>query len=352
MASVHRLFTRVILFIIIMAPAFVGCTPSEAVPAQAEDLQAQIPSAEAPLSFRETVDTIMPSVVYILVEQTLLDGDVAYGSGSGVIMRSDGYVLTNRHVVDGADRIEATLQDRTVLEATEFWVDDALDLAVVKFEASGLPEAEFADPRLLSVGDWVVAVGHPFGVSPETAGATVTAGVVSNTGLAFYIGDFAYYNVIQTDAAINPGNSGGPLVNLAGEVVGINSAGVPGAQNVGFAIGARSAEKVFNDLIEYGDARRPYFGANLGEITPEVACRECLEQRIGVRVFNVVESGPAWEAGLRENDVIIAVDGEEVFSVSEFVIILWSRSAGDELDLTVVSDNQEREVTVVLAERR
>ncbi|MFW6057055.1 MAG: S1C family serine protease, partial [Chloroflexota bacterium] len=330
MASVHRLFTWV-LVLIIVAPVFAGCTASGAVPAQAEDPQAQAPFADAPLSFRETVDTIMPSVVYILVEQTFEDDDVAYGSGSGVIMRSDGYVLTNRHVVEGADRIEVTLQDRTVLEATEFWLDDALDLAVVKFEASGLPEAEFADPRQLKVGDWVVAVGHPFGVSPETAGATVTAGVVSNTGLAFYIGEFAYYDVIQTDAAINPGNSGGPLVNLAGEVVGINSAGLPGAQNVGFAIGARPAEKVLNDLIEYGDVQRPYFGANLGEITPEVACRECLEERIGVRIFNVVEGGPAWRAGLRDNDVITSVDGEEVFSVSQFVIILWSRSAGDRL---------------------
>ncbi len=336
------------LLLIVAAPMLPGCAPSEAVPGQAEDSQGQAPFADAPLSFRETVDTIMPSVVYILVEQTLVDGDVAYGSGSGVIMRSDGYVLTNRHVVAGADRIEATLQDRTVLEATGFWLDDALDLAVVKFEASGLSEAEFADPRQLNVGDWVVAVGHPFGVSPETAGATVTAGVVSNVGLAFYIGDFAYYDVIQTDAAINPGNSGGPLVNLAGEVVGINSAGLPGAQNVGFAIGARSAEKVFKDLVEYGDVLRPYFGANLGEVTPEVACRECLEQRIGVRVFNVVEGGPAWEAGLRENDVITSVDGEEVLSVSQFVILLWTRSAGDELDLTVVSDNQERAVTIVL----
>ncbi len=350
MASVHRLFAWVLLLVIAVAMLW-GCAPSEAMPAQAQDQEAQSPFADAPLSFRDTVDTIMPSVVYILVEQTLLDGDVAYGSGSGVIMRSDGYVLTNGHVVDGADRIEVTLQDRTVLEATDFWLDDALDLAVVKIEASGLPEAGFADPRLLNVGDWVVAVGHPFGVSPETAGATVTAGVVSNTGLAFYIGDFAYYNVIQTDAAINPGNSGGPLVNLAGEVVGINSAGLPAAQNVGFAIGARSAEKVFSDLVEYGDVLRPYFGSNLGEITPEVACRECLEQRIGVRVFNVVEGGPAWEAGLRENDVITSVDGEEVLSVSQFVIILWSRSAGDALDLTIVRDNQEREVTVVLGER-
>ena len=350
MASVHRLWAWVLL-LLITVPMLWGCAPSEAVPAQAQDNEPQVPVADAPLSFRETVDTIMPSVVYILVEQTLVDGDVAYGSGSGVIMRSDGYVLTNRHVVEGADRIEMTLQDRTVLEASEFWLDDALDLAVVKFEAAGLPAARFGNPGSLNVGDWVVAVGHPFGVSPETAGATVTAGVVSNTGLGFYIGDFAYYDVIQTDAAINPGNSGGPLVNLAGEVVGINSAGLPGAQNVGFAIGARSAKKVFEDLVEYGDVRRPYFGANLSEITPEVACRECIEQRIGVRVFNLVEGGPAWEAGLRENDVITSVEGEEVLSVSQFVIILWSRSAGDELDLTVVRDNQEREVSVVLGER-
>jgi serine protease Do len=201
------------------------------------------------------------------------------------------------------------------------------------------------------VGDWVVAVGHPFGVSPDMAGATVTAGVVSNIDLSFFIGDTAYYDVIQTDAAINPGNSGGPLVNLAGEVVGINSAGNPAAQNVGFAISARSARKVFNDLKEFGDVHRPYLGANLGEVTPEIACTECIERRIGVRLFNVVEDGPAWDAGLRDNDVIVTINGEEVTSVSEFVVILWSLNAGEPVDLEVFRGGQTLDVTVVLGER-
>jgi len=307
-----------------------------------------MPASGVPASFGDTVEQVMPSVVYLLVEMQVSDGGTVMASGSGVIMSEDGYVLTNRHVVGGATSIDVTLQDRSNVPVEDFWVDELLDLAVVKLDATGLPAAGFADPSTLRIGDWVVALGHPFGLSPGQGGATVTAGIVSNLGRAFYVGDTPYYDAIQTDAAINPGNSGGPLVNLDGEVVGINSAGNLEAQSVGYAINVRTARKVYEDLVQYGEVRRAFMGAKLGELTPEVACSECLSRRIGVRVFDIVAGGPAAVAGLQENDVIVGADGEEIFSVTQLITVLWSKNVGDSVDLVFYRGGDRGEVSVVL----
>ena len=290
----------------------------------------------------------MPSVVYFLVEVDIEGSGTFMASGSGVIMSEDGYVLTNRHVVEGATSVDATLQDRSTVPVEDFWVDDLLDLAVVKLDGTGLPAASFADPSTLRVGDWVVALGHPFGLSPEQGGATVTAGIVSSLGRAFFIGAIPYYDAIQTDAAINPGNSGGPLVNLDGEVVGINSAGNPEAQSIGYAINVRTARRVYEDLVEFGEVRRTYIGARFGDLTPEVVCAECLSRRVGVRLFEIVEGGPASTAGLLENDVVVGADGEEISSVTQLVAVLWSKKIGDTVELAVYRDGNRIEATVVL----
>jgi len=302
----------------------------------------------APESFGDIVDQVMPSVVYVLVEYEIEGGQSLLSSGSGVIMSEDGYVLTNRHVVEGATTVDVTLQDRSTRPVEGFWIDDVLDLAVVKLDAEGLPQAEFAteSPR---VGDWVIALGHPFGLSPSAAGATVTAGIVSSIGRAFSIGSILYYDVIQTDAAINPGNSGGPLVNLDGEVVGINSAGTPGAQSVGFAISSGTVERVFDDLVQYGEVRRPLFGANPYELTPEIACRECLERRVGVVLYDVFPGGPADVAGLADGDVVVSVDGQDVVSVTQFVAAVWAKRPGDEISMVAYRGGTRLDVTVILA---
>ncbi len=191
-------------------------------------------------------------------------------SGSGVCLNPDGFILTNRHVVENATVVEVTLPDRTVYEASAIWMDDIMDLAVIKIDAGDVATLEFADPDSISVGDWVLAIGHPLGISPLQGGATVTTGIVSNLGRSFFIDAIPYYDIIQTDAAINPGNSGGPLVNLAGEFIGLNSAGVLGAENIGFAIHVATARHIFEDLVEFGESHHPFLGATVADIEPSM----------------------------------------------------------------------------------
>ncbi|MDD4875995.1 MAG: trypsin-like peptidase domain-containing protein [Dehalococcoidales bacterium] len=151
-------------------------------------------------------------------------------------------------------------------------------------DVKDMPTVEFGNSEEIQVGDWVIALGHPLGLSPDEGGATVTVGIVSNLGRSFTIQDIPYYDIIQTDAAINPGNSGGPLINLAGELVGINSAGAGEAENINFAINITTAQRVFDDIIQYGRVIRPYLGAFLNDITPAIACEYCLAKRVGAVV--------------------------------------------------------------------
>lgn len=303
-------------------------------------------------SFSDTVDKVMPSVVFIFVEKEAdIFGQAMRGSGSGVILHSDGYILTNRHVVEDADKIEVTLQDRSVYEASGIWLDDILDLAVVKIEEQNLDTAEFGDPASIRVGDWAIALGHPLGLSPEEGGATVTVGVVSNLGRSLYIEQVPYYDVIQIDTAINPGNSGGPLVNIRGEVIGINSAGAGDAQNINFAINVRTARRVFEDLVAYGRVLRPYLGVHLGDITPEVACDLCLSNRIGTVITSVELNGPADLAGLQKDDVIVQFGEKEIISTITLINELWAYRFGDKVIVTFWRGDTEMKTTVTLTER-
>jgi serine protease Do len=309
-------------------------------------------TTSAPPSFSDVVEEVMPSVVYILAEvETSQPGQFLSASGSGVILRSDGYILTNRHVVEDAQRVEVTLQDRHIYEASDVWIDDLLDLAVVKIDARGLPAAEFGDPATLRVGDWVIALGHPIGLSPEEGGATVTVGIVSNLGRSFSISGTPYYDVIQTDAAINPGNSGGPLINLEGEVIGINSAGAQQAQNINYAINVSTARRVFEDLVEYGRVIRPYLGAYLDDITPSVACEFCLEKRVGAVVIYVTPGSPADRAGIHQHDVIVRFGGEEITSATSVLRELWQHEVGDSIEVIFWRGEVEMETAITLAEQ-
>jgi serine protease Do len=303
-------------------------------------------------SFSSVVDKVMPSVVYILVEIPAEPPDeFGLASGSGVILRPDGYILTNRHVVENARRAEVTLQDRQVFTVSDIWTDDILDLAVIKIDANGLPTAKFGDPDSVKVGDWLVALGHPLGLSADEGGATVTAGIVSNLGRSFTIGGIPYYDVIQTDTAINPGNSGGPLVNLNGEVVGINSAGLGEAQNINFAINVATARQVFEDIVQYGRVLRPYLGAVLDDITPAIACEYCLEKRVGAIILSVEPDSPAYNAGLEKNDVIVQFAGEEIITAAQLVKVLWRKNVGTSVDVIFWRGEEEYQTTIILAER-
>jgi serine protease Do len=305
-----------------------------------------------PRTFSTIVTKVMPSVVYIFVEvETGQPGQFVGGSGSGVILRSDGYILTNRHVVENARRAEVTLQDRSVYEVSDIWLDDILDLAVIKIDVGSLPTARFGDPEEIRVGDWVIALGHPLGLSPAEGGATVTVGVVSNLGRSFTLQGIPYYDIVQTDAAINPGNSGGPLVNLAGEVIGINSAGVGEAQNINFAINVATAQRVFEDILQYGRVARPYLGAFLDDIIPAVACEYCLIKRLGAIIVRVEPGGPADAAGLMENDIIVRFGGEEIISAAQLVKELWKHNVGESIDVIFWRGETEMETAIRLTRR-
>jgi len=317
-----------------------------------------VPSGTTPTSFSQIVEDITPSVVYITASVGL-----SSSSGSGVIMHEDGYILTNRHVVEDATSIEVTLQDRRVFEvnpATSRWMDDMSDLAVIKVNCdSALPAATFADYTEIKVGDWAVAVGHPLGLSPSDGGATVTAGIISNLDRAFTIGTTEYFDIIQTDAAINPGNSGGPLVNLDGDVIGINSAISGDAQNIGYAINVATAERVFEDLIDADhEVIRPFIGVTLDEVEPQKACDLSLVKTAGALIHSVVADSPADDAGILVDDVIIALEGispvkaeVEITSVSQLLRELWLYQADDTVKITVWRDGAETTVNLTLAVR-
>ena len=231
------------------------------------------------------------------------------GVGSGVIIDASGIVLTNNHVVEGADKVVVELPDGREFRATEIKTDPASDLAVVRLaDADGLPVAKLGDSDKLEIGDWVIAIGNPFEL--ET---TVSAGIISAKGRE--LGSVQRAKFLQTDAAINPGNSGGPLVNLAGEVVGINTAIASsngGYQGIGFAIPVNLAKWVGDQLVAKGRVQRGYLGVQIGALSSEMASKLKVKDRKGVLVNDVVAGSPASEAGVEELDVITSFDGQPV----------------------------------------
>ena len=275
------------------------------------------------------------------------------GSGSGVIVTTGGYILTNNHVVTDADRdkITVVLYDKRQLKARLIGTDPLTDLAVIKIDASGLPAAVLGNSDSLRVGQWVLAIGNPFNLY-----STVTHGIVSalargNLGV---IGDNQGYGVedfIQTDAAINPGNSGGALVNLRGEVIGINSAIATttyGFQGYGFAIPINLAKSVAEELIRSGKVSRGYIGVQIQPVDGVMAKSLGLEKPQGVLVYRLVEGGSAKAAGLREGDVILKVDGKPVNEPNELQAYVSTKRPGDRVTVTVYRDGKrfDREVTL------
>jgi len=228
------------------------------------------------------------------------------GAGSGVIISKDGYVLSNNHVVEGAKQVTVTLADQKEYPATVIGTDPKTDLAILKIDIDKeLPAAVLGDSELLKVGDWVVAIGNPFGLNH-----TVTSGIVSAKGRV--IGAGPYDDFIQTDASINPGNSGGPLFNMNGEVVGINTAIIPQGQGIGFAIPIHTAKPLIPQLVENGEITRGYLGVNIQNITPELAKALDVEEAQGALVADVVSSGPAEKSGIERGDIIIDFNGKTI----------------------------------------
>ncbi len=226
------------------------------------------------------------------------------GAGSGVIISQDGYILTNNHVVEGAREVTVTLADKNEYKAEIVGRDPKTDLAVLKIDAKkDLPAAGLGDSESLKVGDWVVAIGNPFGLNH-----TVTSGIVSAKGRV--IGAGPYDDFIQTDASINPGNSGGPLFNLTGEVVGINTAIIAQGQGIGFAIPVSTAKPLIPQLVSNGEITRGYLGVNIQTITPELAEALGIKETKGALVADVAADSPAEAGGLKRGDIIVQFDGK------------------------------------------
>ncbi len=303
-------------------------------------------------SFSSIVSKVIPSIVYIYVETDKVDsnGDPVNAAGSGVILRSDGYILTNRHVVEGAKTVEVTLENLRSYTASKVMVDDVVDMAVVKIDKTGLQALPMANPDSVNVGDWVVAIGHALGIAPVQGGPTVTDGIVSSLGRSFTIDTTQYYDVIQTSAAINPGNSGGALVNAYGELVGINSATVSGAENIGFAISVGTAKHVFDDLVQYGKGMHPFLGVQARDVSAQNARSQHVP--LESAFVDYVESGsPAEDAGLRANDAVISLGGEKIESAADLVKVLWRHDPGDSVVLVYSHRGLEVTKTIKLADR-
>jgi serine protease Do len=306
-------------------------------------------------SVADVVAKVMPAVAYVSVQYTdtsFFFQTAATKSGSGVVLSPDGYILTNNHVIDGYTKIEVSLpNDDTTYQAKLIGADPTSDLAVIKIDAHNLTTAQFGDASALRDGDWVIALGNALGL--VQGGPTVTLGIVSGLGRTFppsSQNQSAYYDVIQTDAAINPGNSGGPLVNLEGQVVGIDTFIASGAENIGFAIGANTASSVYNDLVKYGHVTRPYLGLSMEDLTPTLASQLGISIDKGVLVDYAAPGGPAAKAGIQTNDVITSFDGQNVTEASALIKLLWQYNVGDNVNITIWRGNSQQTVSVTLGQ--
>ncbi|MBD3184947.1 Do family serine endopeptidase [Candidatus Poribacteria bacterium] len=271
--------------------------------------------------------------------------------GSGVIISSDGYILTNNHVVENAEQIKVSLQDKHEYSAEVVGKDKETDVAVIKIDAEGLPAAKLGRSDDLQVGQWVLAIGNPLRLSH-----TVTAGIISATGRS-NVGLATYEDFIQTDASINPGNSGGPLVNIKGEVIGINTAiatasGIPGNIGIGFAIPINMALNIKDQLIETGKVVRGWLGIQLQEVTMDIAEKYGLDDPQGVLVASLVgEDGPAEKAGIEAGDLIIEFDDQEVIDSAHLKRLVAAADPGDKVGVVVIRDGDEKSFRVKLGER-
>ena len=267
------------------------------------------------------------------------------GVGSGVIISADGTVITNNHVVEGADSVTVKLSDGREFKATDIKTDPASDLAVLRLKgAKNLPVAKLGDSEELAIGDWVLAIGNPF--EQEN---TVSAGIISGKGRSF--GRIQRSDFLQTDAAINPGNSGGPLVNLEGEVVGINTAiasNSGGYQGIGFAIPVNQAKWVTSQLIERGNVERGYLGVVIAPVTSDLAANLNARAGQGVVVAQVMPDSPAAEAGVEEQDVIVAFNGERVSGPRELQEAVERTEIGKQRSITVLRDGKEKKLGIVI----
>ena len=298
------------------------------------------------------VDNVSKSVVNIasvrMLQDQLFRVFPVEGVGSGVVIDEKGYILTNNHVIDDAERLKVTLTDGRVFRGKVAGSDEVTDLAVIKVEAEQpLPAAELGNSDDLKAGQIVVAIGNPFGL---TGGPAVTAGIVSSLNRSIQARS-GVLEFIQTDAAINPGNSGGPLVNTKGEVIAINTANMPYAQGIGFAVPINIAKSILKELVEKGRVTRPWIGVASMKVTPQLARYYGLPVSDGALIAKVEPYSPADDAGLRKGDIIEGIDGNRVEDPTQIASHVRKKQVKDQLTLTVNRYGRQLQVPVQVDER-
>ena len=282
------------------------------------------------------------------------------GLGTGVIIDASGFILTNDHVISGAEKITVTLPDGRSFKATPKGADPRSDLAIIKIDAKNLPVATLGNSDLVQTGEWVVAIGNPFGFAVNNPTPTVTVGVVSAVHRSLpsradrQEKDRSYLDLIQTDAAINPGNSGGPLCNLEGKIIGINVAIVStsgGYQGLGFAIPSNTANDVVGDLIKGKKVVYGWFGVTVQDITEDLAKFFGLAEKEGVLISGVLKDGPAKKGGLKEGDIIIKINGEKIKKVRDVLKTVGRAKPGQRVDVTIIRGKKTAVIPVIVGER-
>ena len=306
------------------------------------------------------VEKVKPAVVSIVSEVLVRDfvGRIFRDSrsGSGVIFDSGGYILTNNHVVDNANKVTVTMDDARQFDAEVVGTDRLTDLAVLKVDGQNFPIAPLGEPSGVRVGDWVIAIGNALAMP---GGPTVTVGVISGLDRTFPSqSQQRLYGLIQTDASINPGNSGGPLVNLQGEVIGINTAVVRGDQagrdleGIGFAAGMDTTTPVAQQLMENGRVRWAYLGVLLADLDPDGAAQAGIPIREGVLITHIVRDSPAWVGGVRSGDVVVSLGRHKVATVRELIRVLRHEfSVGDTVEVKIFREKRQVTLEVTLEER-
>lgn len=302
------------------------------------------------------VDSVKPAVVAVVAE--VIGRDYfgfpipGFSSGSGVIIDSTGYIITNNHVVQNATDITVTLENGNQLDADIIGSDRLSDLAVIRIDGDSFPSVPLANASEIRVGDWVIAIGNALALP---GGPTVTVGVVSALGRSFEVEPgFSLYDLIQTDTVINPGNSGGPLINLDGKIVGINTATLRNTEveGIGFAVNVDTVIQVSRELILNGRVKWAFLGVGLADLDPQSAVQAGLSVREGVIVTGVLVDGPAWQAGLKESDIILALEDEHILTTRDLIKLLRLKyKVGDGVAMEVLRQGQRITLNVVLGER-
>jgi len=379
---VHKL-QRIFIFIpfIILLP-FILMADFYSLPAELSILKAFATPAEKivrePVSFADLAEKLSPTVVNIstttivkgrtgspfgndMPYQRFFGRDDPFGRffeeaperefkqrslGSGFIISGDGYIFTNNHVVEKADKIKVKLAGGKEYDAEVKGKDPTTDIALIKIKPEGrLPVVEFGDSNKLRIGEWVFAIGNPFGLEH-----TVTAGIVSAKGRV--IGSGPYDNFIQTDASINPGNSGGPLFNMEGKVIGINTAIVAHGHGIGFAIPINTAKSILADLKTKGSVTRGWLGISIQDITEDIAENMKLKDMKGALVGHVFEGDPADKAGIKTGDIIVEVAGKKIQNSQELMRIVAALTVGEKVAVKIMRDGKEKTIFVVVGERK